>query len=181
MVRKPLSELPKTPTSDNADWTPWVKAAGAVDAGLTRATVVIQGTSAWAVALTGIQFNVKHGPAIRGLMVGPPCGGEAIGAYVEADLDQDPPRITASSSDPNATIGEIPNRYKPLTLPYVVSGADPLVLIVQGDTQKYDCIWSVDIYWSSEGMKGTIHIDNNGTPFETSTSQYQTGDVWGVK
>jgi len=181
MVRKPLSALPKTPTDGNADWTPWVKSAGAVDADLTRATVVIQGTSRQAVSLTGIKFNVKHESAIHGLIVGPGCGGPATGAYVETNLDEDPPRIVSSSSDPKATVGETPNHYKRFWLPYVISETDPLVLIVQGYTQKYDCIWSVDIYWSSEEAKGIIHIDNNGTPFETSTSRYQTGFVYGVK
>lgn len=174
MVHGPLSALPKTPTADDADWTPWVKAAGAADADFTYATITIQGRFGQKVYLTGINFNVKRSPPIRGIMVGPPCGGPVTGRYVEADLDQRPARITGSSSGPDATVGATPNDYKPLTFPYEISNTEGLVLIIAGVAKKYDDVWSADILWSSDGVNGQARIDDNGVPFETSPSRYQT-------
>lgn len=180
MVRKPLSALPRTPTAGDADWTPWVKAAGAADADFTNAIVTIQGRSGRVVYLTGIRLNVKRDPPIRGLMVGPGCGGPTTGRYVEVDLDQLPPRITGSSSDPKAVVGAIPNEYKSITFPYEISNTEGLVLIISGDARNYDDAWSADILWSSEGVNGTAHIDDNGVPFETSPSRYMTDLVYCV-
>jgi len=182
IVRKPLSALPKTPPSEDssADWTPWVKASGASDAGYTYVTVTIQGRTGQVVYLTGIRFNVKHNPPIRGAMVETQCGGPLIGRYVEADLDTEPPRIIESSSNPEATVGMVPNTTKPLTFPYAISDTDALVLIIQGDAQKFDCVWTADVSWQSEGVSGIAHIDNNGVPFETSPSRYATRIVHGI-
>jgi hypothetical protein len=180
MVRKPLSELPKTPPQE-ADWTSWVKASGAADADSTHATVTIQGRSGQVVYLTGIRFHVKRNPPMRGIMVGPACGGEVTGRWVEVSLDSNPARIIKSSSDPRAAlIGVSPVNYKPLSFPYEISAKDGLVLIIWGDAKKYDDVWSADILWSSQGVNGIAHINNNGIPFETTPSSYQTDSVYCV-
>lgn len=104
--------------------------------------------------------------------MGPPCGGPTIGRYVEADLDQQPPQITGSSSDPKAYVGA--DNYKPLSFPYEVSETEGLVLMIVGDAKNYDDSWSADILWSSEGVNGVAHIDNHGVPFETSSTRAKT-------
>jgi hypothetical protein len=174
VTSKPLSELPKTPSAETDDWTPWVRAVGAADVSSTYVTVTIQGTSSQIVELTGIIFNLKRNSPIRGPRIGPECGSQHTGAYVSADLDQNPPRITESSSDPNAVVGVMPNVYKPLELPYSISKTDDLVLTINGNVNKYYAVWSVDILWSSDGKNGTIHIDDDGVPFKTSPWQYAT-------
>lgn len=172
MVRKPLSVLPKTPTAEDADWAPWVKAAGAADADFTHVTVTIQGRTGRVVYLTGIHFNVKRNPPIRGAMIGPGCGGPVTGRFIEVNLDQQPPRITNSSSDPKATVSA--SGYKPLQFPYSISDTDGLVLVIEGDARNYDDVWSADIEWSSQGVNGTTRIDDHGMPFQTSSSSYKT-------
>jgi hypothetical protein len=145
---------------------------------MEESILTIQGRPGQAVYLTGFRFNVNRKHPIRGVMVGPPCGGPITGRYIEADLDQVPPHIIESSSNPKATVGEVPNNYQPLTLPYEISSTDRLLLLVQGTSGKYEDVWSMDILWSSNGINGDTRINDNGVPFKTSPSRYRTKLLW---
>ena len=166
--------LPKPPPATSASlgaWTSWAKAAGAVDASESSATVTIQASPGKVVYITGIQFNVlQRRPPLRGKVAAPACGGPQLGRFVDVELDRRPPRVIATSSDPKALVGAYGpgENVAPLKLPYKVTYDDGLVLIIYGQVKKLDCIWSADILWSSGGRNGSFRIDNNGKPFETT-------------
>jgi len=178
MVRK-SSSVPKPPLSNlNSEvWASWARAAGAVDAGRTDVTATIQAKPGDVVYITGFQFNVsQRRPPIHGTVAGPTCAGPTYGRFVAVHLDPNPPRIFATSSDPRAIVGAEPGalglKVKPLTLPYKVTNSDGLVLILEAQAKKFDCVWSVDILWSSDGRNGSVTIGNNGKPFETTPLIY---------
>jgi hypothetical protein len=178
VVRKPPSAIPKPPSSSSSDWGPWVKATGAVDVGSTYATVTIQARPGQVAYITGIHFKIlKRKPPIHGTQVSMGCGGPVQGKFVEADLDNVPPRVVETSSDPTAAVGQTPDNFAPFKLPYEVSNTDGLVLIVYGEVKKCDCIWTADILWSSNGRNGSTRIDNNGVPFETTPFGFQAATM----
>jgi hypothetical protein len=164
---------PKPPLSSLAPnvWASWAKASGAVDARESDVTATIQAKPGTVVYITGIQFNVlQRKSPIRGTLAAPPCAGPEIGRFVDVDLDHRPPQVIGTSSDPNALVA--PNgpaeHLAPLKLPYKVTNSDGLVLILYGQVAKYDCVWTADILWSSNGRTGSVRIDDNGRPFETT-------------
>ena len=178
MVRK-SSSVPKPPLSNlNSEvWASWARAAGAVDAGRTDVTATIQAKPGDVVYITGFQFNVsQRRPPIHGTVAGPTCAGPTYGRFVAVHLDPNPPRIFATSSDPRAIVGAEPGalglKVKPLTLQYKVTNSDGLVLILEAQAKKFDCVWSADILWSSDGRNGSVTIGNNGKPFETTPLIY---------
>ena len=179
MVSRRSSSAPKPPLSNlNPEvWASWARAAGAVDAGRTDVFATIQAKPGDVVYVTGIQFNVsQRRPPIHGTLAAPPCAGPTYGRFVAVHLDPSPPRVFATSSDPKAIVGALPSalglKVKPFTLPYKVTNSDGLVLILEAQVKKFDCVWSAEILWSSNGRNGSVRIDNNGRPFETTPFTY---------
>jgi hypothetical protein len=173
MVGRRAPSSPKPPrTSLSPDvWESWAKASEAVDVRESDATATIQAKPGDVVYITGIQFDVsRRRPPIRGTLVAPPCGGPELGRFVAVDLDHRPPHVIGTSSDPKALVGPYgPGEdFAPLKLPYKVTNSDGLVLILYGQVTKFDCVWTARILWSSDGRNGSVRIDDNGRPFETT-------------
>jgi hypothetical protein len=175
MVSRRSSSVPKPPLSNLTPevWASWARAVGAVDAGRTDVTATIQAKPGDVVYITGIQFSVsQRRPPIHGTLAAPTCAGPTYGRFVAVHLDPSPPRVFATSSDPRALVGVAPGalglKVKPFTLPYKVTNSDGLVLILEAQAKKFDCVWSAEILWSSNGRNGSVRIDNNGRPFETT-------------
>jgi hypothetical protein len=149
------------------DWSVIENEPGAAGAGMAEAQVSIQGESERTVTLTGIKFNVRRQPLPAGAILTAPCGGPDQGRIIEADLDSSPPRIIASSSEPNGIPGirESDGRLmtKPITFPWIVSLTDPLLLFVIGrTTTDCYCTWTAELPWVSGGRQGTIMVNNDG-------------------
>lgn len=170
------SAVPKPPrySEDVNVWDSWVKAAQAVEANSTLEYVTIQAKRGYAVFITNIRFDVvKRRPPIHGILVFPGCGGPLVGRFIAVLLDHRPPRILGTSSDPTASVGgAVQLNTAPLRLPYEVTNTDGLVLILEGVAEKFDCVWSAEITWSSDGHNGQIEINNKGKPFETTPQKF---------
>lgn len=149
------------------NWSVIENEPGAAGAGIAAAQVSIQGESERTVTLTGIKFNVRRRTLPPGAVLEAPCGGPIEGRAIEANLDTAPPRIIASSSDPQgllgATAGDGRLVTKPITFPWTVSVTDPLLLYVIGRTSTdCYCTWTAELPWVSGNRYGTISVGNGG-------------------
>jgi hypothetical protein len=138
------------------------------DAALAESDVIqvsIQGESARAVTLTEIRFSATRQDRPDGAIFASGCGGPVTGRGVEADVESNPPRITASSDNPEGYVqagGTPGSDTAPITFPWDVSLEDPLLLYVVATAESCYCVWKAEIPWVSGGEKGTITIDNEG-------------------
>jgi hypothetical protein len=114
------------------DFTAFQHQEDAALAGFDVVQVSIQGESARAITLTGIQFSTTRQARPGGATFASGCGGPVTGRGVEADVESNPPRITASSQDPQGypQAGGTPasSDTAPITFPWTVSLQDPLLL-----------------------------------------------------
>jgi hypothetical protein len=114
--------------------------------------VSIQGESNRAVTLTGIRFKKKNlGVRPKGIAFQGQCGGGAIGRFITADLDSNPPRVVAAEIVSHRD-------FRPIRFPWTVSVTDPLLLDVGANTQRCFCEWWADIPWVSGAESSMIMI-----------------------
>jgi hypothetical protein len=162
------------------------KRPGSADFSQSVVQVAIQGESERTVTLTGIHFKVHRDMLPGGAVFNEPCGGPTVGRALVADLDVRPPRIVASSSNPEGIPGGIDStgaRIKPITFPWTVSLTDPLLLLVVAATDSCYCTWRAEIPWVSGSRGGTIVVDNKGSDFivaggKSLTSHYYLNGEW---
>lgn len=146
------------------DWNEFYRQKDAVVVGDSTAEVSIQGESPRTVTLTGIEFTVQRRPRPRGAVFALQCGGPGTGRFISVDVDRDPVRRVASSSDPKATVG-LANR-RPIKFPWTVSITDPLLLYITALSERCYCTWRAVIPWKSGGESGQIAVDNDGEGYE---------------
>jgi hypothetical protein len=146
------------------DWNDFYRQKDAVVVGDSTAEVSIQGESPRTVTLTGIDFEVQRRPRPPGAVFSLPCGGPGTGRFISVDIDRDPVRRVASSSDPEATVG-LTNR-RPIKFPWTVSITDPLLLYITALAERCYCTWRAVIPWKSGGESGQITVDNDGEGYD---------------
>lgn len=159
----PSSQLLRKPPPTH--WATVESQPHAADFSQSTVQVAIQGESERTVTLTGIRFNVKRTPLPTGAVFEEPCGGPTVGRAVVVDLDASPPRVVASSSDPEAIPGSVaPNgmKVKPIEFPWTVSLTEPLLLLVIAATDSCYCTWSAELPWVSGSRQGTILVNKRG-------------------
>jgi hypothetical protein len=162
-IRSPQAErIVSNRLSPGRDWPAFYRAHDAVVVGESQPVVSIQGESARPITLTGIDFNVVRKQRAPGAAFSLPCGGPGQGRFLAVDLDQDPPRIIASSEDPTATADPSMASSKPIKFPWLVSVTDPLLLTIVAVTERCHCIWRASITWRSGSRSGELPIDNGG-------------------
>ncbi len=151
-----------------ANWGVIEEQPGAAAFSESVAQVSIQGESERTVVLTGVHFTVHREPRPKGSVFEEPCGGPIAGRALVADLDVSPPRIVASSSDPNGLAGSEENGHlltRPIRFPWTVSVTDPLLLYVIARTDSCYCKWTAKLPWVSGGRHGSVTIDDGGKEF----------------
>ena len=150
--------------STDKDWNAFYRRKDAVVVGDSTAEVSIQGESPRTVTLTGIDFKVQRRPRPPGAVFALPCGGPGTGRFISVDVDRDPVRRVASSSDPKATVGLVSRR--PIKFPWTVSITDPLLLYITALSERCYCTWRAVIPWKSGGESGQIAVDNDGEGYD---------------
>ncbi|MFD8380763.1 helix-turn-helix domain-containing protein [Streptomyces sp. NPDC059679] len=155
----------------------WAAAYGAVPSGDQRVALSVQGTGKDTVVLEALHVRIvtKDAPlAWNDYSMGVVCGGG--GAAVKSEsfdiaLDDGSPQVTLKNGQRD--------------FPHKVSESDPEVFYVTARTNAHDVRWDLSLDWSSGDRHGTVHIDNNGTPFRTSARRpgynYQPGSSEWVK
>jgi hypothetical protein len=130
--------------------------------------VSIQGESDRTITLTGIKFKVRRARVPQGAVFQGGCAGPTEGRTIEVNLDPSPPRIVATSADPQGMLGAERNGRlvtRPIRFPWAVSLTEPLLLFVIATAKSCYCEWSAQMPWVSGARHGTIAIDHRGRSF----------------
>lgn len=170
---KPLDQLSPPPPEGRpyGDRDAWSSALGGVRGGQMEVQVAVSARPPNPVILTNLAINVTDRR--------PPIGGTAItygptgDAFPEriltVELDAIPPRITGSvdlrnPQDPNF-------QGDPINFPYKIEPGETEIFHLVVSTDSCHCKWNATLSYLS-GKRGSIVIDDNGKPFElTSTSR----------
>ncbi|MFE7972740.1 helix-turn-helix domain-containing protein [Streptomyces shenzhenensis] len=152
------------PPASEQDAPRWAAAYGAVSSDEQRVALTVQGTGADTVVLEALHVRVvaKGAPlAWNDYAMGVGCGGGVGTKSFDVDLDNGSPTVTVKNGQRD--------------FPYKVSESDPEVFYVTARTRAHDVRWDLTLDWSSGGRRGTVHIDNGGTPFRTSADVGRPG------
>ncbi|WNE97991.1 helix-turn-helix domain-containing protein [Streptomyces luomodiensis] len=152
------------PPADEQNAPRWAAAYGAVSSGEQRVALTLQGTGKETVVLEALHVRVvtKRAPlAWNDYSMGVGCGGGVETKSFDVDLDNGSPTVTVKNGQRD--------------FPYKVSESDPEVFYVTAHTTAHDVRWDLSLDWSSGDRHGTVHIDNNGTPFRTSAAVGRPG------
>lgn len=152
------------PPATEQDAPRWAAAYGAVSSGQQRVALTVQGTDAQTVVLEALHVRIltKGAPlAWNDYAMGVGCGGGVDTESFDIALDAGSPAVTVRNGRPN--------------FPYKVSESDPEVFYVTAHSTAYDVRWDLTLDWSSGTRHGTVHIDDNGTPFRTSADANRPG------
>ncbi|MEU3513121.1 helix-turn-helix transcriptional regulator [Streptomyces longwoodensis] len=152
------------PPAGEQDAVRWAAAYGAVSSGEQEVALTVQGTGEDTVVLEALHVRVlsKGAPlAWNDYSMGVGCGGGVGTKRFDVDLD-----------DGSPTVG-VENGQRPF--PYKVSESDPEVFYVTARTDAHDVRWDLTLDWSSGSRRGTVRIDNSGTPFRTSAGTGRPG------
>ncbi|WP_394433170.1 helix-turn-helix domain-containing protein [Streptomyces sp. SGAir0957] len=152
------------PPASEQDATRWAAAYGAVSSGEQRVALTVQGTGRDTVVLEALHVRVvsSNAPlAWNDYSMGVGCGGGVGTKSFDVNLD-------AGSPDARGKNGQ-------RDFPYKVSESDPEVFYITAHTSTRDVRWDLSLEWSSGSRRGTVHIDNAGTPFRTSADTGRPG------
>lgn len=145
------------PPAGEQDAQRWAEAYGAISSNEQRVALTVQGTGKETVVLEALHIRViSKGapPRWNEYAMGSGCGGGVQTRSFDADLDKGNPTLTVANGQRD--------------FPYKVSESDPEVYYVTVHTKAYDVRWDLSLDWSSGSRRGTVRIDNKGTPFHTS-------------
>ncbi|MFD8089379.1 helix-turn-helix domain-containing protein [Streptomyces malaysiensis] len=152
------------PPAAEPDAPRWAAAYGAVSSGEQRVALTVQGAGKDTVVLEALHLRVvaKGAPvAWNDYSMGVGCGGGVETKSFDVDLDNGSPTVTVKNGQRD--------------FPYKVSESDPEVFYVTAHTKAHDVRWDLALDWSSGDRRGTVRIDNNGTPFRTSADAGRPG------
>ncbi|MFE4604960.1 helix-turn-helix domain-containing protein [Kitasatospora indigofera] len=163
VIDKAPQQVPPPPVPQDA--ASWAHSQGAVHGGRTLMEISVQGRTDTAVVVEALRVRVVGRSApVRGTVysTGQGCGGDLDPRTFAVDLDIDRPiarPVQGGEAGTSAPAGR---------MPYRVSSKDPEVLLVDARTVGCDCLWYLELDWSSLGRTGTERIDDAGLPFRTS-------------
>ncbi|UOZ07306.1 hypothetical protein [Amycolatopsis sp. WQ 127309] len=165
-------QAPPTDTAADSDekYASWAHANNLATLDQNKVMVNITGRDDKPVTITGIRFVVTdRKPALTSQIMSNECGSSTEGKFAVVDLDQNPPKITQSTSVPR-TWGDDEWRTTPLTFPYKVTAQDTEPLLLIAETKQCECQWKAYISWAVGDRTGTSEVGYKGQPFHTSAS-----------
>ncbi|MGW4567971.1 helix-turn-helix domain-containing protein [Streptomyces sp. NPDC004561] len=152
------------PPASEQDAPRWAAAYGAVSSGEQEIALTVQGTGRSTVVLEALHVRALTRDAPlrwNDYSMGVGCGGGVDSKSFDIDLDGGSPTVTVKNGQRD--------------FPYKVSESDPEVFYVTARTRAHDVRWDLTLDWSSGSRRGTVHIDNGGTPFRTSAGAGRPG------
>ncbi|WP_433390493.1 hypothetical protein [Micromonospora sp. KLBMP9576] len=152
----------------SGDWWQWAGRAAGVPAARQSVYLTVQGVDEAQVTLTDLRVRVvTRRPALRGVFAVAAGGGPYAYRWVEANLDDDPPLLTAGIFEEYEK--HFPeHERKEIRFPYRVSLSDAETFLVVGRTNDCDCDWKVEVDWAAQGRTGTVTVDDAGRPFRVT-------------
>lgn len=163
IIDRAPQQVPPPPAPQDA--TPWARTQGAVHGGQTLVDISVQGRTDAAVVLEALRVRVVgRATPVKGTVyfTGQGCGADLDPRSFAVNLDMDQPIARTVQG------GEGSARTPAVRMPYRVTAKDPKVLMVDARTVDCDCLWYLELDWSSQGRTGTERIDDHGLPFRTS-------------
>ncbi|MEU8661679.1 hypothetical protein [Actinoplanes philippinensis] len=92
------------------------------------------------------------------------CGGDLAYRWMSLDFDADPPKRSVEfNQDYEEELP--PAERKPIAFPYSVSSTDPENFYLYNSTSRDDVEFHLEIDWAFHGRRGTLRVDDNGSPF----------------
>ncbi|MFI6704224.1 helix-turn-helix domain-containing protein [Streptomyces sp. NPDC050509] len=152
------------PPAGEPDAPRWAAVYGAVSSGEQRVALTVQGSGRDTVVLNELHVRVvsKGAPlAWNDYSMGVGCGGGVGTKSFDIDLDNGSPTVTVKNGQRD--------------FPYQVSESDPEVFYITARARAHDVRWELSLNWSSGSRRGTVRIDNDGTPFRTSADAGRPG------
>ncbi|MYV52186.1 transcriptional regulator [Streptomyces sp. SID3212] len=152
------------PPATEQDAPRWAAAYGAVSSEEQRVALTVQGTGQDTVVLEALHVRVltKGAPlAWNDYAMGVGCGGGVETKSFDIDLDNGSPTVNVKNGQRD--------------FPYKVSESDPEIFYITAHAAAHDVRWDLSLEWSSGSRRGTVHIDNDGTPFRTSAGAARPG------
>ena len=161
------SEHNPPPTSDN--WSKWALQQGGAELFATKVLVTVKGLTQNPITVTGLRFiaTSRQKPQ-RQFQISNECGDATAGRFAVVDLDQDPPRVTESSSVPRVW-GDEEWRTTPLKFPYTITDQESESILLIAQTTQY-VEWYAELSWTDGETSGTEKVDSNGEVFRTASS-----------
>ena len=158
LIRQGPGEVFPPPVEQDAP--AWVSRHGAVSAGEQYLELTVQGTGAETVVVDSLTVRTvaRRSPlAWNDYAMGYPgvgCGGGVPTRAFSVALDAARPALVPEAGHRD--------------FPFTVSESDPEVYYVTADASAYDVSWYLELSWSSGSRRGTLRIDDEGSPFRTS-------------
>lgn len=152
------------PPASEQDAPRWAAAYGAVSSGEQEIALTVQGTGEETVVLNALHVRIlsKGAPlAWNDYSMGVGCGGGVGTKSFDIALDDGSPAVTVKNGQRD--------------FPYKVSESDPEVFYVVAHTTAHDVRWDLTLDWSSGDRSGSVHIDDDGSPFRTSADVDRPG------
>jgi hypothetical protein len=155
VIPKPSSQLDDPRSTDLPELFAWAHSQGGVDAYKTLIRIVVRGSSSSPVVLQSLQVKVldRKLPTRGTLVLFRPVAGGLPVRHVSVDLDQDPPAVQVTGGR---------------GFPLWVSDGEVEVFDVIAATSKCHCLWEATLHYTAGGESGSITIDKDGEPFETT-------------
>ncbi|MEU9825367.1 hypothetical protein [Micromonospora chersina] len=167
VVDAPLAKIPARPGWPD-DWSSWAREVAGVPASGSAVYFTVQGVSEAQVTLTDLRVRVvTRRPPVRGVFFAPGGGGPTAYRWVDADLDEEPPVLTAGRFEEGEQ-GVPEHERREIRFPYRVSVTDAETFVVVGHAVRCDCDWKIEVDWTSQGRTGTVTVDDAGRPFRVT-------------
>lgn len=164
-----LAPIPNIGTADLAGWLSEHNAIQALPYGrFTGAKLIINITGATdsPVTIKRISFSAlaTKPQVIERIVISGQCGDATVGRFIEVNVDESPPKILATNSDPNGIWGGEPVDLTPIRFPYTVKNGDSEPFYVIAESHQY-VEYNARIDWMYEGKSGSTIVDDHGKPF----------------
>ncbi|GLZ37663.1 hypothetical protein [Actinokineospora sp. NBRC 105648] len=144
---------------------------GAVQADKGIVVVTVQGDQEKTVVLQEMRVDVvaRH-PAMIGVFLPTPCGGDLTPRTFEVDLAKPAPAAVGTAGKSGGEDIPAPS------FPFTVSETDPEQLEISARSTTEDVEWRLRLVWTSGDQRGESVVDDAGRPFRTTAKSAVSKD-----
>ncbi len=169
-----VSPLPGAYTNGEAslsEWAQWQERAGAISAGQQVLKLSLQGGSAKAVTLHGMDVTADCEDPVPGTHISERGAGGLPSRHFLVILDT-PGGPTVSA---HGKTGEERPDPEPAQFPFYVSESELEHFVIHVQTRSRSCAWQATLRWSVDGQEGTTKIGDKSAAFRVTAPTASTG------
>ncbi|MFE0930623.1 hypothetical protein ACFW4O_30790 [Streptomyces mutabilis] len=169
-----VSPLPGAYTNGQAslsEWAQWQKRADAISASQQVLKLSLQGGSAKAVMLHGMDVTADCEDPVPGIHISERGAGGLPSRHFLVILDT-PGGPTVSA---HGKTGEERPDPEPAEFPFYVSESELEHFVVHVETRSRSCTWQATLRWSVDGQDGTTKVGDNNAAFRVTAPTASTG------